>query len=83
MMMSKKNQKQVFAITASTCFLALSGLVTIRDNDDDLYDDEAVAFADYLIQIILAQPDTVLAMEASELDEIGQTLIHNCEAWLS
>jgi hypothetical protein len=39
--------------------------------------------ADYLIQIILAQPDTVLAMEASELDEIGQTLIHNCEAWLS
>ena len=72
-----------FAITASTCVLALSGLVTIRDNDDDLYDAEAVAFADYLIQIILAQPDTVLAMEASELDEIGQTLIHNCEAWLS
>ena len=81
-MMSKKKPEQVFAITASTCFLALSGLVTIRD-DDGLYDDEAVAFADYLIQIILAQPDTVLAMEASELDEIGQTLIHNCEAWLS
>lgn len=83
MMMSKKKREQVFAITASTCFLALSGLVTIRDNDDGLYDDEAVAFADYLIQIILAQPDTVLAMEASELDDIGQTLIHNCEAWLS
>ena len=83
MMMSKNKPQRVFAITASTCFLALSGLVTIRDNDDGLYDDEAVAFADYLIQIILAQPDTVLAMEASELDEIGQTLIHNCEAWLS
>ena len=83
MMMSKKKPEQVFAITASTCFLALSGLVTIRDNDDDLYDPEAVAFAEYLIQIILAQPDTVLAMEASEIDDIGQTLIHNCEAWLS
>ena len=82
-MMSKSKPEQVFAITASTCFLALSGLVTIRDNDDGLYDDEAVAFADYLIQIILAQPATVLAMEASEPDEIGQTLIHNCEAWLS
>ena len=82
-MVSRKKSEQVFAITASTCFLALSGLVTIRDNDDGLYDDEAVAFADYLIQIILAQPDTVLAMEASELDDIGQTLIHNCEAWLS
>ena len=83
MVMGKNKPKQVFAITASTCFLALSGLVTIRDNDDGLYDDEAVAFADYLIQIILAQPDTVLAMEASELDDMGQTLIHNCEAWLS
>lgn len=82
-MMSKRDSQDVFAITASTCFLALSGLVTIRDNDDDLYDDQAVAFADYLIQIILAQPSTVLAMEASELDDIGQTLIHNCEAWLS
>jgi hypothetical protein len=81
--MMKKDAKDVFAITASTCFLALSGLVTIRDNDDDLYDAEAVAFADYLIQIILAQPDTVLAMEASELDGIGETLISNCEAWLS
>ncbi len=82
-MMSKNKPEQVFAITASTCFLALSGLVTIRDNDDDAYDSEAVAFADYLIQIILAQPDTVLAREASQRDDIGQTLSHNCEAWLS
>jgi hypothetical protein len=57
--------------------------VMMMSKNKPLYDDEAVAFADYLIQIILAQPDTVLAMEASELDEIGQTLIHNCEAWLS
>lgn len=70
-------------ITPSTAFLALSGLITIRDNDDDLYDDQAVAFCDYLMHIILAQPDTVLAMHASDLDDIGQTLINNCEAWLS
>lgn len=82
-MMSKKKPEQVFAITASTCFLALSGLVTIRDNDDDLYDDEAVAFADYLILVILAQPETVLALDAIELGDIGETLISNCDAWLS
>jgi hypothetical protein len=83
MMMIENDPKQVFPITPSTAFLALSGLVTIRDNDDELYDAEASAFCDYLLRIILAQPETVLAMQAIELDSIGETLISNCEAWLA
>lgn len=76
------SEDQRFPIAPSTAFLALSALVTLRDDDDGQYGVDASAFAEYILTIILCQPATVLAMQPRELDEIGSSLISNCEAWL-
>lgn len=76
------NRGELFAITHSTAYLALAGLLTLRTNDDGLYDDQAVEYATQVLRIIKAQPDTVLTLPPHLLEEMGPTLLDNARAWL-
>jgi hypothetical protein len=77
------NPGELFAITYSTAYLALAGLLTIRTNDDDYFDDEAVDYATQVLRMIKAQPETVLTLPPHLLEEMGPTLLDNARAWLN
>ena len=80
--MEMRSDPDEYAITPSTAFLGISALVTIRDNEHELYDSASVEFAEYVLKIIKHQPDTVLNLKPNELEAIGRTLIENSPAWL-
>jgi hypothetical protein len=72
-----------FPIAHSTAYLGLAALLTIRDNTDDEYDDEATRYAAHVLNIIKATPETVLSLEAVELEDVGPYLLDNSPAWLN
>lgn len=77
-----KRQPEMFPIAYSTAYLALAALLTIRENHDDEYDTAAVDYAASVLRLIKAQPETVLLLDPTELEEMGPHLIDNASAWL-
>lgn len=75
-------KREMFPIAYSTAYLALAALITLRENHDDEYDTDAVAYAASALALIKAQPETVLLLDPSELEEMGPHLIDNATAWL-
>jgi len=73
---------ETFPIAYSTAYLCLAALLTIRDNTDDEYDDEATRYAARVLNIIKAQPETVLTLPPDELEQTGPAILDNSEAWL-
>lgn len=74
--------REMFPIAYSTAYLALAALITLRENHDDEYDTEAVEYAHRALTLIKAQPETVLLLDPTELEEMGPHLIDNATAWL-
>ena len=75
-------EPEKFPIAHSTAYLGLAALLTIRDNPDDEYDTEAVDYAAQVLDLIKAQPETVLSLAAVELEEIGPMLLDNASTWV-
>jgi hypothetical protein len=77
------NQGELYAITYSTAYLALAGLLTIRSNDDDTHNSDTVEYATQILEMIKRQPETVLTLPPHLLEEMGPTLLDNARAWLN
>jgi len=73
---------EYFPIAYSTAYLTLAALISMRANIDDEYDAEAVAYVSRVLDIIKAQPETVLLLRPAELEEMGPHLLDNAPAWL-
>ena len=80
--MPEEQPKELYPIAYSTAYIFLAAMITIRDNDHDLFDDNATAYATQILKIIQAQPSTVLHLAASELEDIGPVLLDNAHTWL-
>lgn len=80
--MADEAPKELYPIAYSTAYIFLAAMITIRDNDHDLFDDNATAYATQILRIIQAQPQTVLHLPASELEEIGPVLLDNAHTWI-
>jgi hypothetical protein len=74
---------EIFPIAYSTAYLCLAALITLRDHDADEYGDDATEYAHNILEVIKAQPETVLSLAPKELEAIGPTLIDNARAWLN
>ena len=73
---------ELYPIAHSSAYIFLAAMITIRDNDHDLFDDNASEYAAQILRIVQAQPETVLTLPASELEEIGPVLLDNAPTWL-
>jgi hypothetical protein len=73
---------ELYPIAHSSAYIFLAAMITIRDNDHDLFDDNATEYAEQILRIVQAQPETVLTLPASELEEIGPVLLDNAPTWL-
>jgi hypothetical protein len=69
-------------IAHSSAYIFLAAMITIRDNDHDAFNDTASEYAAKILRIVQAQPETVLTLPASELEEIGPMLLDNAPTWL-
>jgi hypothetical protein len=76
------NPPEMFPIAHSTAYLGLAALLTLRDNTDDEYDAAASDYAARVLDLIKAQPETVLLLQPGELEETGPMLLDNAPAWL-
>lgn len=73
---------EYFPIAYSTAYLCLAALLTMRANTDDDYDSDTVRYVTRVLNIIKAQPETVLLLPPAELEEMGPHLLDNAPAWL-
>ena len=80
--MSSDNQPELYPIAHSSAYIFLAAMITIRDNDHDHFNDTASEYAAQILRIVQAQPETVLTLPASELEEIGPVLLDNAHTWL-
>lgn len=74
---------EYFPIAYSTSYLALAALITMRANANDEYDDATVRYVTHALNIIKAQPETVLLLKPTELEETGPMLLDNAPTWLA
>jgi hypothetical protein len=81
-MSDNEQAPELYPIAHSSAYIFLAAMITIRDNDHDLFDDNASEYAAQILRIIQAQPETVLTLPASELEEIGPVLLDNAPTWL-
>jgi hypothetical protein len=81
-MSSTEDASEYFPIAYSTAYIGIAALVTIRANENDLFDDGTVAYATRILELIKAQPDTVLTLPPTELEETGPLILDNAETWL-
>lgn len=77
------DEPEQFPIAYSTAYLGLAALLTIRDDPDEHYGSEATRYATHVLELIKAQPETVLHLPPSELEQTGPLLIDNSETWLT
>lgn len=82
MTISDEAPRELYPIAYSTAYIFLAAFITIRDNDHEHFDDNAVSYATQILKIIQAQPTTVLHLAASELEDIGPVLLDNAHTWL-
>jgi len=80
--MSSDNQPELYPIAHSSAYIFLAAMITIRDNDHDAFNYTASEYAAQILRIVQAQPETVLTLPASELEEIGPVLLDNAHTWL-
>lgn len=73
---------EFFPIAYSTAYIGIAALVTIRTNDNGEYDEATVNYATRVLELIKAQPDTVLTLPPSELEETGPLILDNAQTWL-
>jgi hypothetical protein len=73
---------ELYPIAHSSAYIFLAAMITIRDNDHELFDDNASEYAGQILRIVQAQPETVLTLPAYELEEIGPVLLDNASTWL-
>ena len=73
---------EIFPIAFSTAYLSLAALLTMREDVDGSYCDETRQYVTRVLQVIKAQPETVLNLQAAELEEMGPHLLDNASAWL-
>jgi hypothetical protein len=73
---------ELYPISHSSAYIFLAAMITIRDNDHDAFNDTASEYAAKILRIVQAQPETVLTLPASELEEIGPMLLDNAPTWL-
>jgi hypothetical protein len=73
---------ELYPIAHSSAYIFLAAMITIRDNDHDAFNDTASEYAAKILRIVQAQPETVLTLPASELEEIGPMLLDNAPTWL-
>lgn len=78
-----KTPPEQFPIAYSTAYLCLAALLTIRDDPDTHYGDEATRYAREVIELVKAQPETVLMLPPDELEQTGPMLLENSRAWLN
>lgn len=76
------DEPEIFPISYSTAYLCIAALATIRTNEDELFDSEVVSYVRRIMEIVKAQPDTVLTLPPSELEEMGPLLLNNAATWL-
>lgn len=81
-MADDENAAEKFPIAYSTAYLCLAALLTIRDDPDQHYGTEATRYATEVMELVKAQPITVLNLPPDELEEIGPTILDNSRAWL-
>ena len=77
------DEPEQFPIAYSTAYLGLAALITIRDDPDEHYGAEATRYATHVLELIKAQPETVLHLPPGELEQTGPLLIDNSETWLT
>ena len=80
--MSSDQSSELYPIAHSSAYIFLAAMITIRDNDHDHFNDTASEYAAQILRIVQAQPETVLTLPASELEEIGPVLLDNAHTWL-
>lgn len=73
---------EIFPIAYSTAYLCLAALITIRTNEDGDHDANAVEYATRVLELVKAQPDTVLTLPPDQLEETGPSILSNSRAWL-
>ena len=82
-MSADDDDPEIYPIAYSTAYLCLAALMTIRTNDDDSFDTDAVEYATRVLRLIQAQPETVLNLPPDELERVGPMLLANSRAWLN
>jgi hypothetical protein len=82
-MSSDHEAAEKFPIAYSTAYLCLAALLTIRDDPDHAYGDEAERYAHDVLELIKAQPETVLTLPPTELEQTGPAILDNSRAWLT
>ena len=80
--MSSDQSSELYPIAHSSAYIFLAAMITIRDNDHAHFNDTASEYAAQILRIVQAQPETVLTLPASELEEIGPVLLDNAHTWL-
>jgi ApbE superfamily uncharacterized protein (UPF0280 family) len=81
-MSSTEDASEYFPIAYSTAYIGIAALVTIRANENDAFDEATVAYATRILELIKAQPDTVLTLPPTELEETGPLILDNAQTWL-
>jgi hypothetical protein len=74
---------EIFPIAYSTAYLCLAALITIRTNEDGDHDEHAVEYATRVLELVKAQPETVLNLPPDQLEETGPSILTNSRAWLN
>ncbi len=74
---------EIFPIAYSTAYLCLAALITIRANEDGDHDDHSVEYATRVLELVKAQPETVLNLPPDQLDQTGPSILYNSRAWLN
>lgn len=75
------HRAEMYPLAYSTAYLGLAALITIRENSDDLFDANAVEYAQSVLALIRHQPETVLTLPPSEIEEMGPHILENAKAW--
>ena len=74
---------EIFPIAYSTAYLCLAALITIRTNEDGEHDENSVEYATRVLELVKAQPETVLTLPPDQLEETGPSILSNSRAWLN
>ena len=74
---------EIFPIAYSTAYLCLAALITIRTNEDGDHDEHSVEYATRVLELVKAQPETVLTLPPDQLEETGPSILSNSRAWLN
>lgn len=75
------HRAEMYPLAYSTAYLGLAALITIRENADNHFDEASVDYARSVLSLIRNQPETVLMLPPSEIEEMGPHILENAKAW--